>query len=67
MEATCSLHFANSYSCSFQCAANLCVPSRGEELGGREELLNKAGAVNRLMWQKLHDNTKEKLPSAGMP
>lgn len=64
MEATCSLHFASSYSCSFQCAASLRVQQ--VSLGGRNSLIEQ-GAVNRLVWQKLCDNTKEKLPSAGMP
>ena len=65
MEATCSLHFASSYSCSFQRAASLRVQQ--VSLGGRNCLIKQGAVNNRLMWQKLCDNTKEELPSAGMP
>jgi len=64
MEATCSLHFASSYSWIFQRAAGLCVQQ--VSLGGTNCSI-KQGAVNKLMWQKLCGNTKEKLPSAGVP
>lgn len=64
MEATCALHFASSYTDGFQCAASLRFLQ--VSLGGRNCLI-KQGAADRLMWQKLCDNTKEKLPPAEMP